>query len=175
MPTRSRKVQKPFIPWKMIGKSFSLVFGLPLTILFVISVIFSNSALIITSGVLTLIFVPTFLGMYFFSKYQEHKLNRLKKDGQHFSAEVINISPNHMIRFGGYITVRVFCRYHNQFGQVVNIHSPLICLDIAMFFEPNKEDLKVNVYVNPDNSEDYCVDIYYLRSDEGAAPYKKQY
>ena len=112
-------------------------------------------ALGINGALWVIIGVPFYLNYIHYSK----KLNRLKKEGISYIAEVMNINQNlQFIRVGNLISGYADCSYQNNEDRTQHVKSKSFIIP----YLTQKQGYKANVYVNPSNPMDYAIEIYIL-------------
>ena len=150
----------------ILGASF-LGAALVLAVLWFISgylYVFGLIALILSSQGL----VWFIMGLCFYIPVKSaiSKLDRLKKDGFCYDAEIVRLLPNYKVHIRGYVTLYAECIYKNQ-DKVCLIKSNPFLLDYAyviprMTDGSNIEFLIAKVYVNRQDPQDYSVEILNL-------------
>jgi len=99
------------------------------------------------------------IGVSFYLSYVRcsKRLERLKKEGVCYIAEVMCINQNlQFIRVGSLISGYAVCSYQNNEGKEQHVKSK----SFIIRYLTQKQGHKANVYVNPSNPKDYAVEIY---------------
>lgn len=104
------------------------------------------------------------VGFYMHVRNNRRKLERLKREGVCYEAEIVRIAQNNnMIRIGSYISACAECRYINLKGKkcLVRSDSFLIghLIGPVLSDGPRGEKLTAKVYVNKDDPQDYYVEV----------------
>lgn len=143
-------------PWEVLPKFYLLGFGIPLSVIGLLFLVFNGSWALMINGVIWLV-----IGIACVTKNrcdrQEH--SRLKEEGLCYTGTVTKICPNHFVRIGSYITARVICSYIGETGAatVNSNHFLLTHFD-------KKENFRAMVYVDQRDASKFFVDLY--RMDE---------
>lgn len=132
-------------------------------------IIYINEGYFISSPYIsyTLVFIFLIgLVMYLYAKYMEIKLQRLKKNGMRYEAEIKRIIPSLYFKIKGYRTFVIQCSYHNNTGKECIAKSKLVSLrkSSKLFYFDNSvlmpdTDYRVTVYENSNNSYDCFVEV----------------
>lgn len=106
-------------------------------------------------------------GFYLYSQFIRRKLERFKRDGLCYDAEILRLIQNNRgIRIGATISVYVECSYINSEGKVCLVRSNSVLMGNFMGISCyaldgiQNQNWTAKVYVSKNNPRDYCVAVY---------------
>jgi len=144
--------------------NFHSVIGLRIAL---ISAAFTILAIVNSFTTFIAVFVAFFaLGIVFLlvGWLRGRKFAHLIAHGTAYDADSIDYAPVYLLRVWGYITFRAYFTYTDSKGAEHTTKTRWHCLRLSpsdVNFTPLDEfNLSAKVYVNPDNSQDYVVDIH---------------
>lgn len=144
-------------PWYKLYKPLLFGFGIPFTLIGIITLYINGNLAFIYNGILWLIIG---CGIKFKGDYNKRKLKSLKREGLSYECSVMHIIPAHWVRIGSYITARVECACEVESSRrlIKSGYYLLSPLDRI-------EDLYAKVYFDRNNLEEYVIEL--ARKDNG--------
>ena len=143
-------------PFVMFGRIF-LSLGVAFLAGFIISIFVNHFQLsrpiILVFGINGAVWLILGICFYLPAMISTRKYERLRKEGNRYDAQIVQLLPNYLMRISGSSPVNAECTYSNQDNKTCIVKS-----DLFLWSAP-KEDLNAVVYVNSKNPRDYFVEI----------------
>jgi hypothetical protein len=154
--------------WRTWGKICLFFAGVPLLVLYVIlGSVFGFIGGMLAVGINGIVWTTLGSGFYFYSQFIRRRLERLKREGLCYDAEILRITQNNIgIRVGATISVYAECSYLNAEEKTCLVCSSSFLIDNFMGTHSyalggiQNINWTAKVYVSKNNPRDYYVAIY---------------